>query len=98
MRLASIGTVPPEWTVMNRMFGYRNITPFTTMLATARVTSKSNSTIGGRPVVEASAAERSEGMHVHNGVPAIELLPHRLEILVARPTALVVVAVDADAV
>src|SRR5256885_2196535 len=30
---------------MNRIFGYRNITPFTTMLATARVTSKSNSTI-----------------------------------------------------
>src|SRR5215510_4760605 len=45
MRPTSIGTAPPEWTVMNLMFGYRNMTPFTTMLATARVTSKSNSTM-----------------------------------------------------
>src|SRR5215470_11898104 len=45
MRPTSIGTAPPEWTVMNLMFGYRNMTPFTTMLATARVISKSNSSI-----------------------------------------------------
>src|SRR5262245_53385632 len=45
MRPTSIGTAPPEWTVMNLILGYRNMTPFTTMLATARVTSKSNSTM-----------------------------------------------------
>ena len=37
-------------------------------------------------------------MHVDDGVAPVQLLPHRLEIRVARPPSFVVVGVDADGV
>ena len=52
----------------------------------------------GGTVFQVAAAGRRERVHVDDRVAPIELLPHRLEIRVAGPAALVVVGVDADAV
>src|ERR1041384_8397511 len=51
-----------------------------------------------RSVLQTRAAGRRERMHVDDRVAPIEFLPHRLEVRITRPAALVVVRVDADAV
>ena len=54
---------------------------------------------GGRnAVVQIRAAGRRERMHVNDRIAAVELLPHGIEVGIARPAALIVVGVDADAV
>jgi hypothetical protein len=84
---------------MKRIFGWRNITPFTTMLATARVTSKVVLQHGiGGAVLQVATTGRRHRVHIDDRRAAVELLPERLEVRIARPTPVMVVRENPDGI